>query len=328
MNKPVVTTIAAVSLFSAGFISGQYFHPDTVSLPPKPFTESRLQGSYKFINPLLECDIDAVSTDTNLDKLRNSIQEYINGEIVKGNITHTSVYYRDMNNGPWFGIGQNEMFSPASLIKVPLMIAYFKLSETDPAILDKEIVVTPPPNVLPQNITPTVTLVPNQKYTIRQLLNHLIVFSDNEAYNILLANIDNQFLIKVFNDLGVDITPGLNNPNGDIISVKSYASFFRILYNASYLTPKSSEEALSILSQTKFKDALVAGLPSSVLSAHKYGERSFENSPVKQLHDCGIVYAPGKPYLICIMTRGTDFGKLTATIKKISSTIYTGVSQK
>lgn len=323
-----MTIIVIFFLFATGFISGRSTAPTPTPVTKRAFTESRLQGNYKFINPLLECDIDAVSQDTNLDKLRNKIQGTISEDIIKGNITHTSVYYRDMNNGPWFGINQNEMFSPASLIKVPLMIAYFKLAETNPEILNKELVVTPPPGVLPQNITPTVTLVPNQKYTIRQLINHLIVFSDNEAYNILLANIDNQFLIKVFDDLGVDITPGLSNPNGDIISVKSYASFFRILYNASYLSPKSSEEALNILSQSKFKDALVAGLPPSVLSSHKYGERSFEGSPIKQLHDCGIVYVPNKPYLVCIMTRGTNFEKLTATIKKISSLIYDQVGSK
>jgi hypothetical protein len=42
----------------------------------------------------------------------------------------------------------------------------------------------------------------------------------------------------------------------------------------------------------------------------------------KQLHDCGIVYLPGKPYLLCIMTRGQDFTNLTSTVKEISALVY------
>jgi hypothetical protein len=43
----------------------------------------------------------------------------------------------------------------------------------------------------------------------------------------------------------------------------------------------------------------------------------------RQLHDCGIVYAPGKPYLICIMTRGSDFKRLSPVIAQISKQVYT-----
>lgn len=322
MTKALLSLFLGIMIYAAGFFSANLSKsPNKIN----PFSESRLRGGYKYINPLLECDTNAVSSDTNLDQLRNSVNNYINQKTKTKEVTHVSVYYRDMNNGPWFGINQNELFSPASLIKVPLMIAYFKLSESDPSILNKEIVASHSANYLAQNIVPKTTLTPGQKYTISELINNLITQSDNQAYDLLLANIDNQFLVKVFADLGIDISLGFTNPNGDILSVKSYASFFRILYNASYLSPKLSEAALHILSQSQYKDALVAGIDPSIQVAHKYGERSYIESNTKQFHDCGITYLPGKPYLICIMTRGDNFETLTSTISEISRQIYTFV---
>ena len=264
----------------------------------------------------MECDNSTISQNTNLNSLKDKVEELISDE-------QTSVYYRDMNNGPWFGINEKEMFSPASLVKVPLTIAYLKKAETDPSILDKEILNTEIYNPRTQNIQPEVTLIPNQKYTIRQLIEQMIIYSDDVSYSILNSQLTAIEITKVYSDLGVDISQAQANPNGNILSVKSYASFFRILFNASYLNQEMSEYALKILSQIKFKDGLVAGVPNNITISHKFGERQYLDTGLKQLHDCGIIYMPNKPYLLCIMTRGNDFKTMSNTIKNISETIYT-----
>lgn len=71
---------------------------------------------------------------------------------------------------------------------------------------------------------------------------------------------------------------------------------------------------------------LVAQLPSSVKVAHKYGERGiYEDTQLTgiELHDCGIVYAPGSLYYLCVMTRGKDTSKLAKVISSISAAVYT-----
>jgi beta-lactamase class A len=286
------------------------------------FTETRSQGNYKFINPLLECDSANFEQDNNLYNLKTKIETVIKIHSDNGDSSFTSVYYRDLNNGPWIGIDEKEDFSPSSLIKVPLMIVYYKMAETDPSILQKTLKYSEPYDYNNQNFQPQITIVPEQEYTIEQLIESMIIYSDNAAYTLLSNNLDAQVIIKTYNDLGVDISKGLSNPSGNILSVKAYASFFRILYNASYLSPIMSEKALNLLSQVKFKQGINAGVSSSLTVAHKFGERQYLDTKQKQLHDCGIVYLPGKPYLICIMTRGNDFTRLTAVIKDISSVIY------
>jgi hypothetical protein len=84
-----------------------------------------------------------------------------------------------------------------------------------------------------------------------------------------------------------------------------------------------SEKALHLLSQVKYKDGLVKGINNPIINiAHKFGERTYDGSNEKQLHDCGIVYLPNKPHLVCIMTRGSDFSKLNNTIVELTKVVY------
>jgi beta-lactamase class A len=291
------------------------------------FKETRDKQHYKFINPLLECDFESISTDKNLNELKENINFIINQQKSINNVSFVSVYYRDLNNGPWFGINEKEYFSPASLIKVPLMIAYLKEAEQNPSLLEKEIINTKDYDPTEQNFTPSIFLQKDQKYTIHQLIEQMIIQSDNIPYELLLNNIDNNLVFKVYSDLGVDISKAQNNPNGNIITVKDYASFYRILYNSSYLNRQMSEKALSVLSQTIFDKGLVAKIPKDVPVAHKFGERKYIGSNEHQLHDCGIIYHPKKPYLLCVMTRGTNFEKLENAINQISKTIYEEINK-
>jgi hypothetical protein len=57
------------------------------------------------------------------------------------------------------------------------------------------------------------------------------------------------------------------------IRVKDYATFFRVLFNSSYLNKKNSEWVLELLSTTEFNSGIVAGLSPDIQVAHKFGER-------------------------------------------------------
>ncbi len=47
-----------------------------------------------------------------------------------------------------------------------------------------------------------------------------------------------------------------------------------------------------------------------------------------EAHDCGIVYYPDSPYLLCVMTRGKDTGQLESIIGKISQITYQFMGEK
>jgi beta-lactamase class A len=310
------------------FFLGRTTGPDEVIPPACPPVENveemRVNGTYKYINPLLECDNYQPSQLNSVVGMETQINDYIAKAKAENKATFVSVYYRDLNFGPWMGINEKENFSPASLLKVPIMIAALKKAEADPAFLNRKLQYTQQLdlNVVPNIKDPHLIKIGNS-YTVENLIERMIEYSDNEAKELILRNLEGSFIIKVMTDIGVNVSGDMGK---DFISVKDYSGFFRLLYNATYLSRSLSEKALDILSKTSFNKGLLAGLPKGLTVSHKFGERAFSDSNIKQLHECGIVYHDKTPYLICIMTRGTDFAQLEPVIADISAIVYKNVT--
>lgn len=317
----------ALATASLGYYIGRYTGKEKgkdIAIAEKHHEVQEIRESgYKFISPLLECQDLASSSRSSMIILEKKLKDYISEVKSENRASHVSVYFRDLSNGPWIGIGENELFSPASLLKVPIMIAALHKAEPEhsPGFLSKTINYTKHTEDLTNpNITNHALIKIGNSYTVDQLINNMIAYSDNEAKNLLLMNIEETILNKVYSDLGIDV-PVLRSPD-DFMSVKDYSSFFRMLYNATYLNKAMSEKGLEYLSHSDFKKGLVAKLPADIVVAHKFGERGLAESNIKQLHDCGIVYKKGKPYLICVMTRGNDFDELASVISDVSSMVY------
>jgi len=328
--KKFLFLVLIILLPSAGFIFGRYIFPQKSSPVQKVslhngVTEIR-SSDYKFISPLLECEFGAgEGVIVGLNPLQKSMARFIEQQKKNGLITSASVYLRDLNNGPWIGLNEHEPFSPASLLKLPLMMAYYKKAEKDPDLLKRKLKYEKADQLLSQSFVPKEKIEKGKEYAVEELLERMMVFSDNAALTVLQDHIEASTIDKITLDLGVE-TATLATPE-DFMSVKGYAGLFRILYNSSYLEKESSEKILSVLSQTKFDQGLVAGVPRSINVSHKFGERELPNG-TKQLHDCGIVYFPKKPYLLCVMTKGTDFVNLERFIAGISSMAYHGIESR
>ena len=284
--------------------------------------EIRVAG-YNYINPLLDYyDIYSSSLGTN-KLLQKNITDFIQKEITSKNIESASVYYRDLTTGLWVGINENAVYSPASLLKVPYLIAALKQEQEDPNFLLKQDVFIPNEDKPYQNIRDSFSLVAGNIYTMQELIEAMIIHSDNDAKDLLVRNIPYPIYKEIFEDLNIDIQKfdSIGAPS-NFLSVKQYASFFRILYNATFLNNRMSEYALSLLSNTTYNDGIKAGIPTTVKLSHKFGERFFTNIDTKQLHDCGIIYKDNQPYLLCVMTKGKDLKQMTKTIASISKLVY------
>ncbi|MDO8599341.1 MAG: serine hydrolase, partial [bacterium] len=228
------------------------------------------------------------------------------------------------------GIDEQQPYAPASLAKVPLLIAYLKMAEGDSDILTQRVTFTTRyPDAPTQEIVPTERLTLGRSYTITELLRAMIVFSDNDAAFLLQSAAPPETLTATYSDLHIP-PPDFHNPD-DTMTVETYARFFRFLYNGTYVNEELSEYALSLLAESTFDRGIVAGVPSATPAAHKFGERTRADAPTGtpavQLHDCGIVYHPERPYIFCAMSRGYQRDDLTTTIAAISRAVYDTVVQ-
>ncbi len=309
-----------------GFIIGWLLHANYIQSNKFKLHEIReYPNKYHYINPLLF--IDTNKTNKPFDKLNYRISQRIESAKENGDACDVSIYFRELNTGMWTGIDENEVYEPGSMLKVLIMMSYLKKIDSDPALMDKKL------NYVP-SIDPGQFYKPEKNlaagsYSVGELLEHMIKYSDNSSAMLLLGNNKDGFL-DTYKTLDLPEIP--ESKNIDYMSPKSYSSIFRTLFNASYLSKNLSEQALILLSDTTFKKGLVSSLPTNTIVAHKFGEFSFSEQTgsvlSRELHDCGIVYYPGNPYFICIMTRGYDFSKLEKIISDISKITYDVIDRK
>jgi beta-lactamase class A len=331
-NTFVRIIFGATLILAIGLVAGWYgrirwvkFNGQRLSI--KQTRESASESKYEFINPLLTCDLTHKKDLRQFVPLKDSVTAIIQENIRQNNLQTASVYF-DTRNGRWLDINPNEQYFPASLMKVPLMVAYLKAAETNPEILRKKIWYDGSFDL--NNIEyfkASSSLNGSRSYTVDELLYRMIALSGNNSTVLLANNMEPALMEGIFNDLGVSMPAATDTTLSDYMTVNSYVNFFRILYNATYLSRPMSEKALGFLSKSEFSVGIRAGVPGTIKVASKFGERNNSTDPKdlfsdKQLHDCGIVYYPEQPYLLCIMTKGNDFDKLALVIKEISRTVY------
>ena len=306
--KTIVISIVFISIsIGLGYFLGLNSSSFSKKEAPK-LTNSINLNTSALVNPLLPCIQEMKLNMKELKTFRPALDSYLVKIHEQYPEIHISYYFRDLNNGLWIGVEEKEMFSPASLMKIPVMIAILKRSETEPAFMENKIQYdTTLLDKIDEDEGDGFKKNHGEWYSIDQLITQMITYSDNKATLMLMQALGMEDVIKVSNDLNLDIKNDLNI-NSNFMKVKSYAAIFRILYNGTYLNKVNSEKALTYLSKSEFSKGIRAAVPSNVLVAHKYGTRDeFDakgNSINIQLHHFGIVYHKQKPFLIGIMTRG------------------------
>ncbi len=319
-------------MLSGGLVIGAalmyWFMAGTTSVPKQTlFEESRKQGKYSFINPLLECE-QAESVGYGYYRASfDDVQTKVDVYKANGTVTDLAVYFRDLNNGPWYSINEESLFEPASLFKLPLLVALYKKREMDPTIFQKKLLVREDTDEI-QAIKPETAAKVGAEYTIAELSDFMIKYSDNNSAATLFEFLGPEYVSTIFTDLGLTQTAG---SLGYVITVKNYSGIYRLLFNGSYLNKDDSEAVLKALSSSEYTEGLRKGLPPGTLISHKFGERStraVDNTIIYQLHDCGIVYYPQRPFLLCIMTKGRNADVLPQVIQDIANTIFTDFDQK
>lgn len=287
----------------------------------------RLSG-FKFIKPLLVCDTQTQKDYLDLKALETKLKNVINAKATTDNQTIASIYFQDFKTDGRIDINENEKFNSASIGKVAIMIAFYRLAESDSRLLSKQIKYNGGIDTnSKQAIQSKNYIVTGETYTVENLIEKMIRYSDNNAMYLLVSLLNSSTIESLYNDLQISLPFDIEHPeNFDFITTRDISYFFRILYNSTYLANEFSEKALHFLSETEYSNGLVAGVPQNIVVSHKYGSRSIEQSgnvTEIQFHDCGIIYHPKNPYLLCVMTKNfAEISDAENLIKELSATVY------
>ncbi len=284
---------------------------------------------YANVNKNMACsEREYVIDKKEYTEVKTRMLDYLEEKKQTQKLDRISVFFRDLVNGPIMGIDEQANFIPASLMKLPIAIIYHSLSEQRPSIFNQYVTYESGDPGFIKSLSRDNNLVPGRTYSLTELNKIMLKYSDNTAYAILLDNLTKQTSEEYIRNMYLEMGLLSSKDSMDqILSVRRYASIFRGLYNISIVNKEASDEILSWMLESDYLAGLRAGVPYSVKISHKYGERTLPDG-TKQLHDCGIVYFPNNPYVLCVMTEGRDYDDLSAVIKDISQMMYKEVESR
>lgn len=274
-----------------------------------------ITGSATLVDPKINQNLANNQDNSNFILHYQGLKDQIESEIDKHDADlKVGFFIQDLKSGTWTGKNERLGFAPASLLKVPIMIAILKKVERGEVSLDDKLTIRQ--EDIDAKYSTSFEGKENQEATVEELLRAMISQSDNTAKNVLVRQLIAYEIDDIFKHLGVP-NPYLQDNKDKTVSPRDYSRFFKSSYYSTYLTPDLSEFALQLTTDTQLENLLPEGIPKDVQVAHKFGIYNED-----ELHDCGIVYHKKNPYIICVMTKELSSVESADLIRKISKNTY------
>ena len=219
-------------------------------------------------------------------------------------------------------IRSDEVFSSASVIKVPILIAILHHLQQKGGDLQQVL------TIAAENVVDFSVITEQQQTsaTLYELLTWMIITSDNTATNECIDFLGTDALNRYFKEIGLNNTVvqrkmmdfkrqqlGFDNET----TAKDMQHLFKLIYDGKLLKQKWNEVAIDILCRQRSQESLKRYLVEPVKMAHKTGGLDTVD------HDVGIVYTDVTDYFIGVfMTEVTDNEKAKQEIGHISKMVY------
>lgn len=249
------------------------------------------------------------------------VREDLRDLFEKEDLKFTSLYFEYINTGANISLNPDIRILPASLIKVPLAMAVMKKIERGDWQLYNELIMTKEDRDAGWGDV-YMKYPMGSPISIQNLVEEMLLTSDNTAYRILYRNLSLDEVRDVFTSLGLDDFFDQEWK----ITAKEYTRLIRSLYTANYITPEHSQFLLDILTRTEYDDYLGQGIPDDVLFAHKI----WENESKTVILDAGLVYIGNRVYLISMaMDYEQEWftrDKALDIFKQVSTLVYNYIS--
>jgi beta-lactamase class A len=216
----------------------------------------------------------------------------------------------DLRSGERVSIRGDETFPTASLIKVAVLVTLLdqvnrgsiSLAERLPMLARDRVGGSGVLQYLQSGVQPTVgdaawlMITVSDNTATNLLLDHLnvkSVWDKMEALGLPHTKIHSKTFLRstsIAVDSSVKYGLGVTTPN-------EMARLLELIYRGQAVSPALDSVALSMLRANQDYTKLNRWLPDSIVVAHKTGEVD------QSRNDCGILYGPQAPVIVCAMTR-------------------------
>lgn len=250
--------------------------------------------------------------------LQNLIQQ--NPEFKPG------VFLVDLDSNDYLDLSGSASFSAASMIKVPILIAFFQDLDSGKIRLDEKLVMRQ--EVVAGGSGDLQYLPVGSQFTALDTATRMITISDNTATNMLVARLGGmKSLNQRFKSWGLSTTT-LNKPLPDLqgtntSSPKELASLMVRVSQGDLISLRSRDRMLDIMRRTVNNSQLPQGLGEGATIAHKTGDIG------TLVGDVGLIDMPnGKRYATAVLIkRGFNDDAAYDLVQKISRLSYQHLSK-
>jgi len=213
------------------------------------------------------------------------------------------IYLKDLNSGLEWTYHADEIYPSASLVKLPIMISLCKKISDGEIKLDEELVLSR--NKKRGGSGRLRWLRNGTKLTVRQLMEKMIIDSDNTATRMLIDDLGFDYLQSQFTAIGLEktniseegmslATTGVKKEN--YTTPREMAMMLEKIYRGEMIDKEYSDLMLDILKRTRHRTRFVKVLPKNWELAHKTGMLRYS------CHDAGIFFSPKGDYVLTVLT--------------------------
>ena len=263
----------------------------------------------------------------------DSLAERIDSLVAAVPGAEVAVAFVDLGSSDTLFRNADVVYHAASTMKIPVMMEILRSSEAGRLPLDQEIllvnqfasIVDGSPYAIDEDSDTAIYSRIGERFTVRELMRRMIVYSSNLATNALIALVGAEQVNAMAVNLGARNTrvlrgvqdlkafeAGMNNT----LTARDLAVLLRSVEQRVAVSPAAAVAMRDLLLAEERNLRIRAGVPAGVPVASKTGEIT------AHYHDSAIVYPPGRPpYVLVVLTRGiaaeADGEGLIAAISRV-----------
>jgi beta-lactamase class A len=266
---------------------------------PKISLPSFWSGTIVIEKDKAELDETAVETISSFKEKTNSLSGVYGFYVIR------------LNSGVSYGVNEGDIFEPASLNKLPVMLAMYIEAENGNIDLETEYALKDSDKVAGSGSLYGKS--EGYELTYRDILSYMGKESDNTAANIAKNLLGEEKIVQAINTVGMDNTVVI----GEDQKTTPYdiGLFFQKLWEGDVISKKHRDEILGYLTDTIYEEWLAAGIPSSTDVAHKYGRETHI------VNDAGIIFTD-EPFILVLLSKGVVEREADQVFPELSRAIY------
>lgn len=254
-----------------------------------------------------------------MSALKEQIQGLINQPGQEG--LTPGVMVVDLDTGNYLSVNGDRVFATASMIKVPILLAFFEDVDAGKIRLDEELVMRA--DLVAPHAGEMQYLAVGTKFTALETATEMIRISDNTATNMLIDRLGGAAALNQrFQKWGLktmvinDWLPDLEGTN--VATPQDFALLMELINEGDLLSMRSRDRLLEILRTPVTRTLLPQGLGKDATIAHKTGDIG------SLVGDVGIIDMPsGKRYLAAMMVeRPHNDPRAQELIRQMSQKTY------